>query len=230
MKRVAVLQSNYIPWKGYFDLINLVDEFILYDTAQFTKNDWRNRNRIKTPQGAAWITVPVVHRFGQTIEEVAIKDPSWRRKHWMTITQFYHKAAHFTDYQATLEELYLGDDEPMLSQVNFRFLQAICAMLGITTKLSCSREYELVEGQTERLVHLCRQAGATHYLSGPAARDYVDEGLFEQAGIVLEYMEYGGYPEYRQLYPPFEHAVTVLDLILNEGPHAQRFMKSFGRK
>src|SRR5664280_3071364 len=97
-KRIAILQSNYIPWKGYFDLINSVDEFILYDTAQFTKNDWRNRNTIKTPQGILWLTIPVRHNFGQTIQETRVSDPSWGRRHWATLLQNYARAPHFGEY------------------------------------------------------------------------------------------------------------------------------------
>jgi WbqC-like protein len=226
---VAILQSNYIPWKGYFDVINMVDEFILFDTAQYTRRDWRNRNRIKTPAGSAWLTIPVAvkGRYLQTIQETKISDPSWNERHWKTLVHNYACAAHFDAYRGRFEELYLGCQEKLLSQINYRFLAGICEILGIKTHLSWSVECPQIKGKTERLVEWCKQLKATEYLSGPAAKDYIDESLFAGAGIALRYMDYSGYPEYRQLYPPFDHTVSIVDLIFNEGPNATRYMKSF---
>ena len=226
-RRVAILQSNYIPWKGYFDLIARVDEFILYDDMQYTKNDWRNRNRIKTPQGTQWISIPVEvkGKFHQRIRDTRIADPGWAVKHWKQFQQNYARAAHFATHRELFEELYRNATSPWLSEVNRRFLTAICDLLGIETRITLSSDYTLAEGKTERLVDLCRQAGAVEYLSGPAARDYMQPELFEAAGMRLSYMDYAGYPEYRQLFPPFEHGVSVLDLVFNEGPDARRFMK-----
>ena len=114
-----------------------------------------------------------------------------------------------------------------MSHINYRFLNSICEILGITTKLSLSMDYNLVEGKVERLVDLCKQAGATEYLTGPAAKAYIEDDLFTKEGIGLENMDYSGYPEYNQLFPPFEHSVSVIDLIFNEGPNATNYMKSF---
>jgi hypothetical protein len=228
-KKVAILQSNYIPWKGYFDLINMVDEFILYDDVQYTRRDWRNRNIIKTPNGPLWLTIPVEvkGKYYQSIKETLISDREWNRKHWKMIVHNYTKAPHFKDYCSLFEDLYLVSGESHLSQVNYRFLTAICQLLGIKTKLSWSMDYRLVEGQTERLIDLCKQAGATEYISGPAAKNYIDENLFKAEGISLSYIDYSGYPEYPQLYPPFEHKVSIIDLILNTGPDATKYMRSF---
>jgi len=230
-KKVAIVQSNYIPWKGYFDLINLVDEFILFDDMQYTKRDWRNRNLIKTPAGLRWLTIPVAVKgnFFQKIQDTQISDPGWARKHWESIVHNYSKAKHFAAYRELFADLYLSSQERFLSRINYGFLSAICKILGIKTTLSWSADYESAEGKTERLVSLCRQAGATTYISGPAARDYLDETLFNDANISLEYMDYSSYPEYRQLSPPFEHRVSVIDLIFNEGPEATKYMKSFSR-
>jgi hypothetical protein len=230
IKKVAILQSNYIPWKGYFDLINMVDEFILYDDMQYTRRDWRNRNIIKTANGPKWLTIPVdvKGKYYQKIKDTKIKDPSWAERHWKSITHNYAKAEFFDDYRDVFEGFYHEcAAEECLSRVNYRFLQAICAMLGITTDITWSMDYDLVDGKTERLVGLCRDAGATHYISGPAARDYIDEDLFREAGIELSYIDYSGYPEYRQLFGEFTHRVSVIDLIFNEGPGAPKFMKSF---
>ena len=228
-KRVAILQSNYIPWKGYFDLMRSVDEFILYDDMQYTRRDWRNRNRIKTPQGAAWLTIPVdvKGKYLQKIRETTVSDSRWAQNHWKSIRQFYSRARYFSEYQEILEELYLGCHETSLSLINHRFLVGICRLLGISTKVTWSMQYSIPEGRTEKLVGLCKQAGATLYLSGPSARDYIQPELFAREGIELVYFNYSGYPEYNQLYPPFVHEVSVIDLLLNEGPAATRFMKSF---
>jgi hypothetical protein len=227
--RVAVSQSNYIPWKGYFDLINMVDEFVIFDTAQYTRRDWRNRNRIKTRTGSSWLTIPVVvkGRYLQTIQETEIEDSSWNVRHWKTLVHNYSHAPHFDTYRDRFEELYLGCQEKLLSRVNFRFLVGICEILGIKTRFSWSAGYPQIKGQTERLVEWCKELKAAEYISGPAAKDYVNESLFAAAGIKLRYMDYSGYPEYRQLHPPFDHAVSVIDLIFNEGPDATRYMKSF---
>ena len=228
-KKVAILQSNYIPWKGYFDMINAVDEFIFYDEMQYTKNDWRNRNKIKTPQGTAWLTVAVrQEHLHQKINETEVFDPKWAVKHWRTLAQTYAKAPHFSRYKAELEAIYNTPDFTNLSQINATLIRAICGWLGITTKLSWSTDYKLIEGKTERLVQLVRDAGGTSYLSGPAARDYLETSLFDHVGIGVSWMDYSGYPEYQQLGPaPFEHGVTVLDLLFNTGPDAPQYMKTF---
>jgi hypothetical protein len=228
-KTVAILQSNYIPWKGYFDLIHLADEFILFDDAQYAKNDWRNRNTIKSSNGLLWLTIPVRTKgaMSRTIQETTISDLRWNRRHWHSIRQYYARARYFREYKPFFEELYLASTEERLSQVSYCFLKAICGLVGIGTRISWSRDYRLVEGKTERLVSLCTQAGATTYLSGPSAKAYLDEDAFRTAGIAVRYMDYSGYPEYRQLFPPFEHRVSIVDLILNEGPDSTRYMKSF---
>jgi hypothetical protein len=228
-KSVAISQSNYIPWKGYFDLINSVDEFILFDDMQYTRRDWRNRNRIKTPQGTCWLTIPVdvKGKYLQKIRETVVSDRHWPEEHWKSIRQFYARSSYFGKHGQALEELYLGCRETSLSLINYRFLAGLCGLLGIRTKLTWSMQYAISEGKTERLVNLCQQAGATSYLSGPSARGYIDADLFSRAGIELQYMDYSHYPEYSQLYPPFVHEVSAIDLLLNEGPAAPRFMKSF---
>jgi len=228
MKKIAILQSNYIPWKGYFDMINMVDEFILYDDVQYTKNDWRNRNKIKTSQGVQWVTIPVRQTsLEQTIKETKVQDKRWRKKHWATISQNYTKAKYFKEYKDLFEELYLGDDEEYLSQINYKFIIAINKILGISTKIRWSSEFDLTDGQTEKLLGICKDCNANIYLSGPAAKDYFDEELAKKENIKVEWMDYSGYPEHKQLFEPFEHGVTILDLLFNEGSNTTKFMKSF---
>ncbi len=219
MKRVAIVQSNYIPWKGYFDLINLVDHFVLYDDVQYTKYSWRNRNRIKTPQGPIWLTIPVRHtHLQQKIQDTRIDTTIWRRKHWHSLQHNYSRAKYFATYKDLFASLFLTSRDTFLSDLNYRFLQAICNLLGITTEFSFSGDYRLCEGMMERVVDLCRQLGADEFLSGPTAKPYINEPLFTAAGIKILWMDYGGYPEYTQLFcPPFIHEVSIVDLIFNEG-------------
>ena len=228
-KKVAITQSNYIPWKGYFDQINQVDEVIFYDDMQYTRRDWRNRNKIKTAAGSQWLTIPVEvkGKYFQKIKDTMVSDPSWNVNHWKTISHNYARAKYFKEYREQFENLYLGVGERCLSQINLRFISGICNILGIKTKLSRSMDYELVEGKNQRLVDLCRKSGAAQYYSGPAARDYMDEALFNDAGISVHYMDYSGYPEYEQSFPPFEHSVSIIDLLFNVGPDAPKYMKSF---
>lgn len=228
-KRIAILQSNYIPWKGYFDLMHTVDEFVLFDTAQFTRRDWRNRNQIKTPAGLQWLTIPVATsgHYHASIDSIEVSDSRWPERHWRTIESNYARAPHFKTLGPALRALFLGCSETRLSAVNHRFLAGLCELLGIRTTLSWSSDYRLADGQTEKLVAICCQAGATTYVSGPAAASYIDRNQFIDAGIELQYFSYDGYPEYRQLHPPVEHRVSIIDLLLNEGPEAPRYMLTF---
>lgn len=228
MKKVAVIQSNYIPWKGYFDIINMVDEFIFYDCVQYTKNDWRNRNRIKTSQGVQWITIPVhVDSLNTTIRETKISDPNWARRHWTFISQSYARSRYFYLYKEQFEKFYLTTTTLYLSEINYSLVELINSILGITTTIRYSSEFQLSGKREERLVDLLKQTGADFYLSGPKAKEYLMEPLFEKEGIELEWMDYSEYPEYPQHFPPFVHEVSVIDLIFNEGPRAPFFMKSF---
>ena len=230
MKRVAIVQSNYIPWKGYFDMIAAVDEFILYDDMQYTRRDWRNRNKIKTPQGTQWLTVPVQvkGKYHQTIRETEIAGFDWASDHWKALCLNYVRAAHFDLIAGRLEPLYLNRTHSHLSQLNRALIQWICDQLLIKTKIGDSSEYLLKGRKSERLVDLCVQVGADEYVSGPAAQAYIDESLFEGSGIKITWFDYTGYPEYPQLWGEFRHDVTILDLLFNcgiEAPHYMKFIK-----
>jgi len=230
-KTVAIIQSNYIPWKGYFDIINSVDEFIFLDDAQFTKRDWRNRNKIKTSQGLLWLTIPVITKglYGQSIDQTEIAE-AWTEGHWRSIEMNYLKACHFEQMAAPIKSLYdRVAEEKFLSRANFILIAGICAVLGIDTKISWSRDYPVVGLKTDRLLSICRAAGASHYLSGPSAASYMEIDKFEAAGISISYFDYLGYSEYPQVYGPFEHQVSIIDLIFNTGPAARSYMKSFAR-
>jgi hypothetical protein len=224
MKKVAIIQSNYIPWKGYLDVIRRVDEFILLDDVQYTRRDWRNRNRIKAPQGTVWLTIPVQSKgkYLQKIKETVVDGSDWRKQHWQRFAHSYQKAPYFRTYRELLEELWLGSDEQSLSRINHAWLLALCREFGITTPITWSMDRDVrTEDPTQRLVELCKHAGATTYLSGPAAQAYLDGEAFRREGITVEWMDYSGYPEYGQLYPPFDHHVSVLDLLVTVGPAAR---------
>ena len=227
MKKIAILQSNYIPWKGYFDLIAAVDEFIIYDDIQYTRRDWRNRNRIKTPQGVQWLTVPVQvkGKYHQKIKETLIDGSKWAQVHWKALTNNYRRAPYFDEVVSWLEPLYLAESYTHLSPLNRRLIEAVCDYLGIKTVISNSWDYTIFDGKTERLAGLCNQAGGTEYISGPAAKDYIDENVFTEQGIKLTWFEYSGYPEHPQLWGDFAHEVTILDLLFNCGKNAPRYMR-----
>lgn len=227
-KKVAILQSNYIPWKGYFDLINSVDEFILYDEMQYTKNDWRNRNKIKTAQGVQWLTIPVrQENLSQTIRETRAASNNWGAKHAKTVALAYGRSRCFREFWPLFEPLYMRGHEKSLSRINFDFVSTVNRILGIATRLTWSDDYRLIGDRTERLANLCKQAGADEYITGPSALDYMEPEVFRRSGIAVKVADYSGYPEYAQHYPPFEHGVSVLDLIFNEGPDARKYMKTF---
>lgn len=229
-RTVAIVQSNYIPWKGYFDLIRLSDQLILYDEVQYTRHDWRNRNRIKTPSGIKWLTIPVLYDGDDPppISAAEVADRRWAVKHWRSLQQNYARAPRFAEVATAIEDTYQAcADEPRLSRINRAFIEVVCRLLRIETEITWSSDLPVdpqSAGKTSRLVDLCRRAGAHRYLSGPAARDYLDEAQFGAAGIEVEYMDYAGYPEYAQLHGEFEHRVTVLDLLFHTGSEAPGYL------
>ncbi|HRO41236.1 MAG TPA: WbqC family protein [Flavipsychrobacter sp.] len=226
MIKTIITQSNYIPWKGYFDSIAHVDVFVVYDDMQYTKRDWRNRNVIKTPQGLKWLTIPVEvsGKYFQKIKDTRIADQKWQNSHWDTIKQNYKQAACFKEMAEWIEPLYRNCKFEYLTEVNLYFIQAINAFLGIQTAIRYSSEFELAEEKTQRLVNICKDLNATDYYSGAAAKAYMNESLFEKENIKVHYWDYSGYKEYPQLNPPFEHGVSILDLIFNTGNNAKQYL------
>lgn len=224
MKTLVILQSSYIPWKGYFDLISRCDEFVFYDDTQFTRRDWRSRNRIKTAQGVKWLTVPVTSKgkYDQLINEVKVSDPNWAEHHWESIRHAYRQAPCFAEQEGWLKSLYetVGRYE-LLSRINSEMTAAICAFLGIQTKFSRSEAYPGLARKTKRLIDICIECGATAYLTGPSAREYLETAAFSEAGIELQFIKYEGYPLYSQLHGPFVHEVSIIDAILNVGAEAR---------
>lgn len=218
--RVAVLQSNYIPWRGYFDIIHDVDLFIFYDEVQFTKNDWRNRNRIVTQQGVQWLTIPVYGSTDKAISEIEIVPGRWGEKHYQTLLTNYAKAPYFDLFQPWLNEVY-HQQWWTLSMLNQTLIRTIARdFLGIGTRFAQSTDFASHGRSSEKLLSLLRSVGATSYVSGSAAKSYLDVNAFDAAGIEVIWKDYQGYPAYRQLQEPFDPYVSILDVLFNTGPRA----------
>lgn len=230
--KISISQSNYIPWEGYFDLIASVDEFIFYDCAQYTRRDWRNRNRIKTPAGMMWLSIPVKTKGGylEPISAIEVADASWSTKHWRQIEHSYARAPLFRPVADFLSGLYRSADSTLLSAINRTLVIGIAGYLGIQTKFRDTSEFALREGRSERLLGICQSVGATTYVSGPAARTYLDVELFSRHGIEVEWFDYSGYPEYPQLWGGFVHEVSIVDLLMNCGPDSGQYFRHVEKK
>lgn len=223
-KRVAILQSSYIPWKGYFDIIHDVDEFIFLDDVQYTKQNWRNRNRIKTAQGAVWLTIPVGPSLKRRICDVELPN-GWAQEHWRRIEDAYVHAPHFETYRSFFRKIYLGTSWQQLSEFNQHLIRVVSHdLLGIATRFRDSREFDLSSKNEDRVLELLQHTGADIYVSGPAAKAYLDPVRFARSGIEVIWKSYEGYPEYPQHHPPFRHDVTVLDLLFHTGSDASHFI------
>ena len=222
---VSILQSNYIPWKGYFDIIAKSDVFVIYDEVQYTKNDWRNRNKILTPHGTNWLTIPVrVNNLDQKIFETKIASNNWQKKHISSLQGNYTKANYFREYKERVFSMFENQSE-YISEVNISFIKGICNLLDIKTQIIDSRELNLEGDRNMRLLEACKKLNANKYISGPAAKSYLDLDLFNKEGIEVEWMNYSGYKEYKQVYEPFNHGVTILDLMFNLGPSSKSYLK-----
>lgn len=226
MVAVAISQSNYIPWKGYFDLIRSVDQFVVFDTVQFTKRDWRNRNQIIGISGEPiWLTIPVAskNKSRSLIKDMVVADQNWRRKHFLSIRSSYRKTSYYSKYESVFEELYFGSSEEKLSAINLTFLKTFCELLKIDTPLTASKEFELGHTASEKLLLECIRFDASVYLSGPSAKSYIDSELFERNSIALKWMDYSKYLEYTQHSQQFTHNVSIIDMICNLGEDARNF-------
>jgi len=224
----VILQPSYIPWRGHFDQINKADLFIFYDDVQYDKHGWRNRNRIKTRQGGLWLTIPV-HSKGVVVEDIPINqieiawEQPWSDRHWRAIQQNYSKAPYFKMYAPWLEEVFQRRPA-RLADFTIPLMIEIAQKLGICqTRFLRSSELQSSGSKTDRLISILTQVGVDHYISGPSASNYIENEKFQAAGIRLEYMEYH-YPEYSQLYPPYDPFVTTLDLMFMTGPEAHRYI------
>ncbi len=225
--RCAIVQPSYIPWRGYFDLIRRVDLFVFYDDVQYDRRGWRNRNRVKTPNGTQWLTIPVQARGAQTehlpINTIRTAQDGWPQRHLETLRRLYGKAPHFDQYLPWLERVY-ADPPELLADFTIALTHDLAKTLGIaTTRFMRSSTLEATGSKTARLIDVLQKVGATHYLSGPSASGYIEAHQFDEAGIALEWMHYE-YPEYPQLHGPYDPHVTVLDLLFMTGDRAPEFI------
>jgi hypothetical protein len=223
VKKIAIVQSNYIPWKGFFDIVNDVDAFVFLDSVQMTKRDWRTRNKVKTPNGTEWLTVPFSGGRNQLIYEVEIVQNDWQKKHLKSLQNNYFRATYFKEYQFLLDWLY-STPHKNLSEFNIQTTKMICEILGIDTIFYTSMEIGAEGTKDERIINICKALDADTYLTGPTARDYIDERNFEEADITLLFKDYSNYPAYTQLFPPFDHAVSILDVLFNCGAEAPYYI------
>jgi len=232
MKRIAIIQSAYVPWRGFFDLIGRCDEYVIFDSVQYARRHWHNRNKIITPGGPIWITIPVAtkSRFEQPIEEVTISEP-WAERHWRTFVANYRRAAHFDSLSPRIERWFeVAAKEVLLTCINEIFLREVASLLRLRTTFTRDTKYHPTGSKSARLIDICTKANATHYLSGPSARAYLDETAFRNAGIVLEWMTYPSYPPYTQVWGGFVPAVSILDLLFNAGSDCEPFWNSAARQ
>ncbi|MGX9962458.1 WbqC family protein [Roseomonas sp. F4] len=227
---VGIVQSSYIPWRGAFAMMARCDAYIFLDSVQFTRRDWRTRNRIKTPHGPLWLTIPVKQKgnYHAPIDAMEVAEPGWSAKHLRSIEGAYRRGAGFAEVIDPLRSAYAtAAGEAMLSAVNQGLTRALAGLLGIDTPFQ--RDVDLLPRETlaaldatTRLVELAAAVGATHYISGPSARSYLDEGAFAARGIAVEWMSYAGLPQYPQLWGDFEPAISVLDPLLTLGVQGAR--------
>lgn len=224
--KVGITQSNYIPWRGYFDFIDDVDLFVVLDDVQYSKGSWRNRNQIKVPGGLSWLTVPVIYqKLTKLIQETQIDhSKKWQLSHLNKFTAHYSEAPFVEIALDILQEGFAPTDTS-ISELNVRLIRKICTYLEITTPLILSQDLQVSGIKTERILQILQRVEATTYLSGPAAKAYLNEDLLRSHGIQLEYKTYQ-YDPYPQLHGDFAPTVTILDLIANVGAAAKHYIKS----
>lgn len=193
---------------------------------QYTRRDWRNRNRIKMPNGLMWLTIPikVKGKYSQKINETEVQDANWASKHWKTICHAYSNAPFFRDYKDIFENIYeRAQGLRLLTDINLLFLTEICRLLHIETEFDRSKKFDLKGDKSEKLLNLCLKLGASVYYSGPAAKDYLNLDKFSEKDVKVNWLDYSKYPEYKQLHGDFVHSVSILDTIFMVGPEAQEF-------
>jgi hypothetical protein len=212
--RVAILQPNYIPWRGYFDFFKQSDVFVVYDDVQYTKNDWRNRNYIKTPDGVQWLTIPIENkeRMHTLIKDVKIINNGWQERHLKAIELNYKDAPYFGEMYDIMKESFYEEN---LVKINQSIITKILDYFGMRCKIYYSSEIGYLDfDPTERLVAICKHFGATEYLTGESAKDYLDSNKFGGIRVLWHRYKEKVYP---QLWGEFISRVSIVDLIMNCG-------------
>jgi len=230
----AVMQPTYLPWVGYFDLMDQVDLFVLLESVQFEKQSWQQRNRLRTPNGLEWLTVPVLisGRFGQCINDVQIKVGEFPSKHLKTIRQHYGRCKYFEQYWPEFQRIMLeAEEHASLADLNISLLRWLADCLGITTPIMRATEVYLGSAsRSDRLVEILERVGADSYLSPRGSLEYLqaDREVFSRARISVAFQTFD-HPTYSQRYQPFMVGASVIDLLFNEGPGTLRVIRS-GRR
>lgn len=227
MRKIAIVQSNFIPWKGYFDLIAYVDTFVIYDEMQYTRRDWRNRNKIKTPKGAEWLTIPVnvKGKYLQKISETTVSDMRWGYGAWKKIEYNYSRCKYFDEVSLLLKPYFLEPKSEFLSAINKFFIHEINNYLGISTHIVDSSEFKMSGERSEKLLDIVEDLGGNVYVSGPSAMSYLNSSIFAEKDIEVEWFDYLGYPRYEQLWGDFIHEVSIIDMLFNCGPDSNKYLK-----
>lgn len=224
---VAIHQPNYLPFLGYFHKMSRCDVFVLLDNVQYVKGYYIQRVKIKTPKGADWLGVPVLNhgRHGQLINATEI-DPTqnWQERHWKTLFLNYAKAPFFERYAAFLQDVYAGRWE-RLSDLNEHLIRFVMSELTISVELVKASQLDASGHSSDLLVNICKELGATTYLSGNGAKDYLDPEKFAEAGIELRFNDFE-HPVYPQLHGPFAPYLSTIDLLLNCGPESRSILTS----
>jgi len=226
---VAVHQPQYLPWLGYFDKMDQADAFCYLDNVQFKKNEWQNRNRLKTAQAWQWLTVPVRYRFPQKINEVAVNEAvKWQHKHIQALITNYKKAIYFDDYFPIFESV-LKQDFKSISDLNIHMIAKIRGLLGINNKpVVRASELSLSEDPTGRLIDVCKHFGGDTYLAGQDGANYMDMKQFERSGIKVITQKFE-HPKYLQCFGDFQSHMSIIDLIFNCGPESLSIIRT-GRR
>jgi len=225
MRKIGIIQPNYIPWRGFFDFVKEVDVFVFFDDVQYTTRDWRNRTKIKTIDGKTiWLSVPTIGGRNQHIKDVRIDNSQpWARKHLASIRHNYGKCDHFEEYFEPLSAIYEEKFE-FLSELDIVLIKLLSDCLGISTEFVSSSIIPSDGTKDDKLLEIVKYLDGEVYVSGPAAKSYMRPEIWEDAGVSVEYKDYSGYPEYPQISAPFEPAVSVIDLLFAVGKLAPDYI------
>lgn len=223
--RIAILQSNYIPWRGYFRIINTVDCFVFYDDVKYTKNDWRNRNQIILNKSLNWLTIPVGSNSDRLIDEVVLPSGRWREQHLNKLAIAYSQTPYFSEVFDFVANIIENEKLQLLSELNQVLIKGICKnWLDLKVSFEDSKNYSLTKTKSDRVLELCKKMKATHYISGPSAKNYLKVDDFTNAGIKVEWISYHDLPVYKQCSSKFFPNVSMLDVLFHQGVDAKKFI------
>ena len=221
---ITIHQPQYLPWLGYLDKIDKADVFVLLDNVQFKKNEWQNRNRIKTAQGCQWMTVPVLYRLPEKINEVRINNKTnWSRKHLQALITNYSKSTYFDNYKSFFEDIFNRSWDHLVD-INIEIIKFLISALELKTKLVMASDLKLREEPTERLIDICKTLNGNKYLAGNDGNKYMNLELFDKEGIEVIFQDFK-HPVYNQLFGDFEPYLSAIDLLFNCGDNSLEILR-----